>query len=207
MKPPYPYADAPRLPAVGPIQTSALTEQQHGKVEIEIGPGRGAFLIDRAKEEPEARVIGFEIRWKWATLVDRRLSALGLGARARVYAEDARLVLTRLEPSGGVAAVFIHFPDPWWKTRQRKRLVVGAPLLDAIARLLSPGGMLFMQTDVVERAESYEALAAAHGAFRLAGDAPSTARVREMPWSARGNRERRALADGIPITRLRFRRV
>ncbi len=207
MKQPYPYENAPRLPATGPVQVTALTEQQHGDVEIEIGPGRGAFLIARAQERPDARVVGLEIRWKWATIVDDRLAKLGLGARARAYANDARLLLPRLQPSMSIAAFFVHFPDPWWKTRQRKRLVVGSALLDEIGRLLVPRGMLFLQTDVVERAEAYEALVGAHGAFAPDGDAARFARIADVPWHARGNREQRAEADGIPITRLRYRRM
>ena len=207
MKPPYPYEDAPRLPVLGPIDTASLTVRRSGDLEIEIGPGRGAFLIERAQERPEARVVGLEIRWKWATLVDRRLAAMGLGERARVYAEDARLILPRLGPDQRVSAFFIHFPDPWWKARQRKRLVVGSAFLDAIARLLVPQGMLFVQTDVAERAQAYDALISAHGAFGPDGDGAGSARLGQVSWQSKGNREKRATADGIPIVRLRYRKV
>lgn len=206
MKQPYPYEHAPRLASEGDISIPGLTEQQLGDLEIEIGPGRGAFLLERAQERPEARVVGLEIRWKWATLVDERLHKLGLGARARVYAEDARLVLPRLRPDASVAAFFVHFPDPWWKSRQRKRLVVGKPLLDQMARLLRDSGMLFVQTDVTERGEVYETLINAHESFVADGDQPGTARIAACPWAARGNREKRAEPDGIPVVRLRYRK-
>jgi tRNA (guanine-N7-)-methyltransferase len=207
VKPPYPYENAPRLPVLGPIETASLTTRNSGDLEIEIGPGRGMFLIERAQERPEARLVGLEVRWKWATLVDRRLAALGLGERARVYAEDARSILPRLGPDQSVAAFFIHFPDPWWKARQRKRLVVGSAFLDAIARLLAPQGMLFVQTDVAERAQAYEALITAHGAFGADGDQPGSARLGCVPWRSMGNREKRATQDGIPVVRLRFRKT
>jgi len=205
-KQPYPYEHAPRLPAEGPIEIASLTRQTEGDLEIEIGPGRGRFLFDRVDERPEARIVGLEIRWKWATLVDERLTKLGHGERARVYAEDARYILPRLQPDGSVAAFFVHFPDPWWKSRQRKRLVVGSPLLDQMARLLRPGGMLFVQTDVIDRGEAYETLADAHAAFEKDGDQAGSARLAVSPWTARGNRERRAEEDGIPVVRLRYRR-
>lgn len=206
MKQPYPYEHAPRLPAQGPLEIASLTRQLHGPLEIEIGPGRGAFLLDRVAERPDARIVGLEIRQKWATIVDDRLKAMGLGDRARVYAEDAKLVLPRLLPDSSVSAFFVHFPDPWWKSRQRKRLVVGLPLLDQIARLLQPGGMLFVQTDVVDRGEGYEVQIDAHAAFEKDGDEPGSARLAVSPWSSRGNRERRAEQDGIPVVRLRYRR-
>ena len=51
-----------------------------------------------------------------------------------------------------VSRIFVHFPDPWWKKRHHKRLVVGTPLLDEVARVLVPAGEVFVQTDVEERA-------------------------------------------------------
>ena len=207
MKQPYPYEHAPRLALEGRIAIDGLLAQKSGPIEIEIGPGRGAFLYERAQERPEARLIGLEIRWKWATLVDERLAKRGYGERVRVFAEDARLVLPRLEPGASVEAFFLHFPDPWWKSRQRKRLVVALPLLDQIARLLAPGGMLFVQTDVTERGESYETAIGAHERFVAAGDTPGSARLACSPFVARGNREKRAEQDGIPVVRLRYVRT
>src|SRR5262249_29172073 len=101
-----------------------------------------------------------------------------------------------------VSRVFVHFPDPWWKKRHHKRLVVGTPLLDELARVLVPGGDVFVQTDVEERAAGYEALFDAHARFAPHGDG---ARVEAFPFSARSPRERRALSDGLPIFRLRYR--
>lgn len=205
-KAPYPYAHAPHLPRTGPIHATTLTNAAVGPLEIEIGPGRGMFLLDRVRERADARVVGLEIRWKWATIVDERLKAAGFGDRARVYADDARLVLPRVEPDACVSAFFIHFPDPWWKSRQKKRLVVTRPLLDEIARLLVPGGMLFVQTDVEERGVAYETLIDAHDGFVQDGDAGGSARLSACPWTSRGNRERRADDAGIPVIRLRYRR-
>lgn len=206
VKQPYPYAHAPRLPSTGPIDVRLLTTQPTGPLEIEIGPGRGLFLLDRAMECPHARLVGLELRWKWATIVDDRLRAAGHGSRARVYAEDARLVLPRFQPDGCVDAFFIHFPDPWWKSRQKKRLVIARPLLDDMARLLVPGGMLFVQTDVEDRGNAYETLIDAHDAFDPDGDAAGSARLSQSPWTSRGNRERRATDAGLPVIRLRYRK-
>jgi tRNA (guanine-N7-)-methyltransferase len=163
------------------------------------------FLLERAAAAPDSRLLGLEIRRKWATLVDARLAHKGLGARARVLCEDAKLALPRLEPDGSVTRVFVHFPDPWWKKRHQKRMVIGPELVDQIARLLCDGGDLFVQTDVPERAERFEALLA-HAAFEPAGDESLSPRLANNPYGARSNRERRADEDGLPVHRLRFRR-
>jgi tRNA (guanine-N7-)-methyltransferase len=200
-----PYADAPCLPeGEGPVDARALV--QGAWLEIEIGPGRGGFLFERAAREPSAGLIGLEVRRKWAQIVDARLAKAGLGKRARVFAEDARFALPRLAPSGAFERAFLHFPDPWWKKRHQKRLVMGDTFLAEIARLLAPGGELFIQTDVEERAAQYEELVLAAPSFAPAGDAPASARLAENPYGARSPREKRAIADGIPVYRLRFTR-
>jgi tRNA (guanine-N7-)-methyltransferase len=172
--------------------------------ELEIGPGRGGFIQERAALRPDVGIVGLEVRRKWAAIVDGRLAARGLGDRARVFAEDAKDALVRLSPPHCLGVVYLHFPDPWWKKRHQKRLVLEPSLLDPIARLLAPGGELFVQTDVEERADQYEALLRADARFVPAGDHPGQARLAENPYEARSPRERRALADGLPIYRVRF---
>ncbi len=149
---PRPYDDAPRLPEGDCIDLRSLVRGDW--IEVEIGPGRGWFMVERAEAEPRAGLLGLEIRRKWAAVVDGRLARRGLGDRARVFAEDAVLSLPRLGPDGSLRTVFVHFPDPWWKKRHQKRLVVRDRFLDEVARLLEPRGELFVQTDVEERART-----------------------------------------------------
>jgi tRNA (guanine-N7-)-methyltransferase len=203
----HPYARAPRIPDEGAVALDSIfPDLGDAPVEIEIGPGRGGFMFERAAARPEARLLGFEIRLKWATLVDERLAALGLASRARVFNGDARVELPRLAPEGRADVIYLHFPDPWWKKRHAKRLVMGPGLLDGIARLLRPGADLYVQTDVEERAQEYEAQVLEHAAFEPHGDAAGSPRMLENPYGARSPREHRAIADGLPVHRLRFAR-
>lgn len=201
-RPHHPYAHAPRFPD-GDVTIDDLIPGD-GPFEIEIGSGRGGFLFERADARPDARIVGLEIRLKWAALVDERLAKQGKAARARALNADAREALARLGPDGAVSVVYLHFPDPWWKKRHAKRLVMGPGLLDSVARLLRAGGELFVQTDVEERAAQYEAQILAHEAFAPAGDAEGSARMAENPYGARSPREKHAIADGLPIYRMRF---
>jgi tRNA (guanine-N7-)-methyltransferase len=204
-RPNHPYAHAPRLPE-GPEVLLDDAIVGSGPFEIEIGPGRGGFVFERAASAPESRLLGIEIRLKWAAIVNERLVKQGLGDRVRVVNGDARVELARLRPDASVARAFLHFPDPWWKKRHNKRLVVGDTLLDELARLLVDRGELFVQTDVEERAALYEATLRAHPALEPAGDAEDSAWLGENPYGARSPREHRAIADGLPVHRMRFRR-
>jgi tRNA (guanine-N7-)-methyltransferase len=183
------------------VELSQLVLPGHA-VELEIGPGRGGFLFERLAAVSELCMLGFEIRRKWATIVDNKLKAGGLGARARVFAEDARSALPRL-PAASLSRVYIHFPDPWWKKRHAKRLVVSPSLMPEVVRTLVPGGELFVQTDVEERALEYEeAINAAPGLEPV----PGGPRIAENPFQARSPREHRAIKDGLPIHRLLYRK-
>ncbi|MBK9259237.1 MAG: methyltransferase domain-containing protein [Polyangiaceae bacterium] len=201
----HPYAHAARFPGEGDVDVDSLMPGK-GPIEIEIGPGRGGFLFERAAAAPDRRLLGLEIRLKWSAIVDERLRKQGLGERARVLNADAREALVRLRPDGSIDTFFLHFPDPWWKKRHTKRLVMNPELLAELARLLRPGGELYVQTDVEERAAQYEAQIGAHEAFEPAGDVEGSARLEENPYGARSPREHRAIADGLPVTRLRYRK-
>jgi tRNA (guanine-N7-)-methyltransferase len=197
-----PYAHAPRLPQDGAIvDPRTIVGSGQLPVELEIGPGRGGFLFERVLAAPVA-LIGFEIRRKWATIVDERLQKQGHGQRARVFSEDARSALARF-PDACVSAVYVHFPDPWWKKRHQKRLVIAYDFAKSLLRILCPGGELFVQTDVEERAQAYHALIESIDGFEPVESSPW---VNENPYGARSTRERRVMSDGLPIFRLRYRR-
>jgi len=106
-----------------------------------------------------------------------------------------------------VRRVFVHFPDPWWKKRHAKRLLIQDGFLDDVARILEPGGELFVQTDVEPRARSYEDLVGLDRRFDPGGDEAGSPRIGENPYVARSTRERRAMTDGLPVHRLLWKRV
>lgn len=198
-----------RLPeGTAPVAIAELV--QGTRFELEIGGGRGGFAFERLAAAPEVALIGFEIKKKWASLTDERLAAQGLRPRARVFGEDALQAMPRLTPDGVFAAAFLHFPDPWWKKRHTKRLVMGDPFLRQVWRLLRVGGELFIQTDVEERAEQYRDFVSAfregERAFAPMGEVAGDPTLADNPYQARSPREHRAIADGLPVWRMRWQK-
>jgi tRNA (guanine-N7-)-methyltransferase len=201
-----PYADAPRLPpGQGLTGVGILGESAPERLELEIGPGRGGFIIERLAADPSAYIVGLEIRLKWASLVDERVRASGHGGRGRVFAEDVRLALPRFR-EGSLSRVFIHFPDPWWKKRHAKRRLAQLDMLEHLSRALAPDGELFVQTDVWDTAQAYRGAIEGCADFVAAGDQPGSPLCADNPYVARSPRERRVMADGMPVIRLRYRR-
>jgi tRNA (guanine-N7-)-methyltransferase len=189
------------LPEDDPLELGALVGAPGGSVELEVGPGRGWFAIERLQAREDVRLVGLEIKRKWASIVDERLKRRGLAARGRVFCADARRVLPRLKPES-ISVVYVHFPDPWWKKRHTKRVLITSAFVEQLARVLVRGGEAFVQTDVRERALAYESIFAASPAFEplSVGDAETS------PYVAQSPRERRARRDGLPIFRLRYSR-
>jgi len=188
--------EAPRAPE-GRFSLGALIEGS-GPIELDIGFGRGLSLFERTAAAPESRVIGIEVKTKLAYKVNERLQKHGL-RNVAILCGDAREILKRAEAAGSVQRVALHFPDPWWKKRHDKRRVIGEALLTELARLLKPGGELFIQTDVEHRAEQYVGQLRESADFTLASD---SGYVETNPFDARSNREKRAIEDGLPVWRI-----
>lgn len=203
--PPIRYGEMARRAPDGDIDFDTLLPGE-GPRELEIGFGRGRFLIERARSAPGSRILGIEIKAKWGHLVEERRKREGL-THVVALSGDARQILPRLRPHAGLARVFLHFPDPWWKKKHGKRRVLDDDFLREVARLLAPGGELFMQTDVEDRGiemrdriVSYEVEGkpafALEGGFEIAN-----------PYGARSNREARADEDHLPVYRVLAKRA
>jgi tRNA (guanine-N7-)-methyltransferase len=209
---PTPYDHPPRLHGnhrlheVCDIPVDVRTLVSGDTLELEVGPGRGGFVFERIETAKDIGFMGLEVRRKWATIVDARIAKLGLSARARVFAEDAKLAMPRMQPDGVFSVIYLHFPDPWWKKKHTKRLVMGDEFMTHVVRLLKTGGALFVQTDVEERAALY-----CDHIKNVPGLVPDgdngTPWLAENPYGARSPREHRAVADGLPVHRMRFRKA
>lgn len=197
-----PYQDVPSVPAKGAIDIRSLIGEPRGGVELEIGFGRGHFLLDRAAALPTTSFFGLETRRKWVHVAAERALRRGI-ANVTVLHGDVRAVLPRLAPDGCLERVFVHFPDPWWKARHAKRLVLTRSVVSEVVRLLLDHGELFIQTDVDFRFAAYVEVM---GSFPELQAVPPLDGSAENPFSVRSLRERRCLEVGLPVYRLLLRR-
>ncbi len=134
-------------------------------LEIEIGFGRGDFILDRARRHPDRVFIGYEVRTKAARLALQRAEKLGL-TNLWISDDDARFSLPRLIPDGRVDMVHILFPDPWWKKQHKVKRLFSPPFVDLLAAKLRPGGVLHVKTDVAGYGELVRYLVEHHPAFK-----------------------------------------
>ena len=115
-------------------------------MEIDVGSGKGRFLLARAAAFPETNFFGIDRMLRRVRKVDNKARRLGLG-NIRLFRMEAYYAVTYLVPSACVSVYYIFFPDPWPKKRHHDHRLFNAKFLDALYRTLLPGGWVHMATD------------------------------------------------------------
>ncbi len=166
-----------------------------GPWEVELGFGKGRYLLRRAQEDPARRFLGIEMVSKYFRLLAGRARRRGLRNLVALRGEALYLAGAVL-PRGFAAALHVYFPDPWPKSRHHKRRFLDAESIDLVIGLLEPGGRLFFATDFLDYGAEVEAVLAAHPQLRL--------RRLDGPWpdGTRTNYEAKYEREGRPILRL-----
>ena len=179
-----------------------------GFLEVELGSAEGMFLIERGPVIPDALLVGVEIRREMVVRADRLCREAGVGNVRNVFA-NMSVDLPRLFAPRSVRRFHINFPDPWWKSRQHKRRVVGQGLIDELAEALEPGGEVHVMTDIFDIA--LEAMATLESFEGPEGGNPFV-NAREPwrfyetnPWGALSRRERQCEREGARVWRLLYR--
>ena len=167
-------------------------------VELEVGSGKGLFLVTASGRTPERNFLGVELAAGYARLCAGRLASVDR-TNARVIQGDGTFLVRCLLPDACLGGMHVYFPDPWWKARHRKRRVLSAEFLRHAGRALPPGATLHVWTDVEEYFEESMGFAAATGLF-------AAARVEEPPppehdLDYRTHFERRTRLAGAPVWR------
>ncbi len=115
-------------------------------VEIEIGTGKGTFILQRGKDRREINLLGIEYARAYCAYSADRCRRAGL-SNVRMLHTDAVAFLTGRVPEASVWRVHIYFPDPWPKRRHHRRRSIKKSFLREIRRVLRVGGQLLVVTD------------------------------------------------------------
>jgi tRNA (guanine-N7-)-methyltransferase len=171
--------------------------------ELEVGFGKGAFLVAAAPANRDRNYLGVEIDRGLQLYVATRLAKRGL-VNVRVGCGDARMLVAQHLPAGALHAVHVYFPDPWWKTRHRKRRVFTEAFARDCGKVLIPGGTLFLATDVSEYFQHM--LAVMTGLPEFECQQAGREELRSDEGQPRTNFEIKAARSGRPVWRATFRR-
>lgn len=191
-------------PEGGRLDPQALFPVPVDEVWLEIGFGGGEHLAAQAVSHPRVGIIGAEPFVNGVVKLLRAVDEADL-RNVRVWDEDATALLSAL-PDASLARVYLLYPDPWPKRRQRKRRFVSDESLAEIARVLKPGGVFRFASDIDDYAGW--TLVRAARCPHLSWTAETTADWTK-PWTGwPGTRyEAKAILAGRPPTYLEFRRI
>ena len=134
----------------GPVDPRAWFARPQGAdpapLELEIGSGKGTFLVQQASGAPEVDFIGVEVArafWRYAADRCRRRGLTNV----RIVHAEAGIFLRYFMPARCFRQVHVYFPDPWPKKRHQKRRLIQEPFLRDVHRTLQPGGLVRIVTD------------------------------------------------------------
>jgi tRNA (guanine-N(7)-)-methyltransferase len=145
-------------------------------VEIEIGAGKGEFIIERAAQFPDRDFIAVELSATITRVLAVRCGRAGLD-NLRVARTDARTLVNLMLRDASVSAYHIYYPDPWPKERHVKHRLFTPMLATGLFRTLTPGATAYVATDVRDYASEIFPMMLATGFIRAVEPAPGAERT------------------------------
>lgn len=116
-------------------------------IKIEIGSGKGKFILNQALKNPDINFIGIEI---YASAICKITNyAETLPSNLRIITRDVQEVFDFI-PEKSVSGIFLNFSDPWPKKRHEKRRLTYASKLEGYRKILIPEGIIELKTDNVD---------------------------------------------------------
>lgn len=188
-------------PTRAPLDLKALFGAR--PVWLEIGFGGGEHLVHQAAGNPDVGIIGAEPYINGVAMLLGKIRRAGVENLA-VYPGDARDLMDVL-PAGSVARAFLLYPDPWPKKRHHRRRFVTPEYLEPLHRVLKPGAILRVATDIPDYVrQTLEEMPRA--GFEWLAGRPQDWR---QPWDdwISTRYEQKALREGRSPHYLTFRRV
>ncbi|MHC4551827.1 MAG: tRNA (guanosine(46)-N7)-methyltransferase TrmB [Planctomycetota bacterium] len=139
-----------------------------GAIEIEVGSGKGTFLVAQAKAFSELNFIGIEWANKYYKYAVDRMGRWQYD-NVRMLRTDAADFITEHVPDESICTFHLYFPDPWPKKRHHKRRFFCDENLAQLHRILKPDGIINIATDhdnYFEQMTEVAAKATAAGTFK-----------------------------------------
>ncbi|MCE5324963.1 MAG: tRNA (guanosine(46)-N7)-methyltransferase TrmB [Planctomycetaceae bacterium] len=180
--------------AKGPLDLAGLFGNTR-PVEVEIGCGKGTFLLARAKARPEVNFVGLEYARAYALYCADRFRRAGL-ENVRMLAADAGAFFKLALGEACVQRVHIYFPDPWPKRKHHRRRLIQPAFIEQVRRVLTAGGLLQIVTDHREYFEQIRRVLAGASGFATIDFPSMTDAAGEITGT---NFERKYIAQGRPF--------
>lgn len=135
---------------------------------LDLGCGRGEFLVRQAQAQPDRYFVGLERHIKSVWDAANRAHAANLD-NVRIVRADLRLALP-IVPDEAADEALLLFPPPKLAPSERKEDLLSEPLLRQIHRILRPGGLFHFVTDHAAYFAAKRTLIEGSGLFAVQGE-------------------------------------
>ncbi len=115
-------------------------------LDVELGSGDGSFIVQYAHQHPEQNFIGVERLLGRLRKIEKKGTRLGL-TNLRAMRIEASYFLEWMLPERSVSNLHVYFPDPWPKRKHRKNRLINERFTELAAKVLAPGGVVYLRTD------------------------------------------------------------
>ncbi len=149
-----------------PLPLGDLFGRTNRPLEVDVGSGKGRFLLARAAAHPNVDFLGIDRMLRRIRKVDNKARHLRL-SNVRLFRMEAFYAVTYLIPPESVSTYYIFFPDPWPKKRHHEHRVFNPAFIDALCRTLKPGGRVHLSTDHLPYFEEVKAILEQDRRFRV----------------------------------------
>lgn len=113
---------------------------------IEIGCGRGEFMVAVAQQRPDINFLGLETKERRVESVAKKMD-VDTHSNARISRLHVDNNVNKLIKAGSVDVIYIQHPDPWPKRRHYKHRIVQNDFIDVCKLILAPAGQIRISTD------------------------------------------------------------
>ncbi len=120
----------------------------HQPLYLEIGTGKGDFILNMAKNNPNTHFIGIEKSITCLAITAKKIVNEDI-KNVLLIADDVSKVFAYL-PQGSIDKLFLNFSDPWPKKRHEKRRLTYKTFLDEYKKILKSNGEIIMKTDNID---------------------------------------------------------
>ena len=169
---------------------------------LEVGFGGGEHLVYQAARNPDIGIIGCEPYINGVAMLLGKIREAEVTNLA-VYPGDVRNMFDVL-PAASISKAFLLYPDPWPKKRHHRRRFVTPEHLEPLARVLKPGSLFRVATDIPDYVRQTLAEVPRHG-FEWLAERPEDWRTPWNDWIST-RYEKKALREGRTPHYLTFRR-
>lgn len=171
---------------------------------VEIGFGGGEHLVHQAGRNPDVGFIGAEPFINGVAMLLGKVREAG-GDNLLVHPGDVRDLFDVL-PDASIGRAFLLYPDPWPKKRHHRRRFVTREYLDPLARVLKPGAIFRVATDIPDYVRQTMQEMIPRDDFEWLAEGPEDWRKPWADWYSTRYEQKALREDRVPHY-LTFRRL